>query len=135
MKILPENYRRLMSPEDRAKFDQHTIEEIRPKWEAKTERDLQKQIYSWLKLHDYFFVWSRMDKKTTGIIGTPDFCIAYKGYFVGVECKTEDGLLTREQAAAFKKIEAQGGLTYIVRSFEEFVAILKGPKPTKDNGR
>jgi hypothetical protein len=56
MRILPENYRRLLSPEDRRQLNQHTIAEIRPKWEAKQEKDLQKQIYSWLRLHGLFFM-------------------------------------------------------------------------------
>jgi len=125
MKILPENFRKCLSPEDREKINQHTIEEIRPKWQDKSEKALQKQIYSWLNLHGYFFVWSRMDKKTTGIPGTPDFVFPYKNYFVAVECKTETGKLSMEQSIAFSSIEKQGGLCYVVRSFDQFLAIFK----------
>jgi hypothetical protein len=79
LKTLPENYRRLLSAQDRKEIGQLTIDEIRPKWEGKLEKDLQKQIYSWLRLHGYFFVWSRTDKKSTGILGTPDFVLVHNG--------------------------------------------------------
>ena len=50
-----------------------TAEEALAKQAAKSERDLQKQIASLLSLKGIQFFSQRMDKRTRGKVGQPDF--------------------------------------------------------------
>jgi len=71
---------RLMSPEDRKSFGKAgmTAEEALFKAKAKSERDLQKLIISYLGLKGIVPIWARMDKKTTTPLGTMDLLFAVR---------------------------------------------------------
>jgi hypothetical protein len=70
-----------------------------------------------------------MDKRTGSTVGTPDFGIPIAhvncGY-LAIECKTTTGKITTEQFIASLQIGKQGGDYRVVRSFDDFLRILKG---------
>ncbi|MDD2707537.1 MAG: hypothetical protein PHV34_05960 [Verrucomicrobiae bacterium] len=64
--VIPEQYLRHMSDEDRRAFGKagRTMEEINNENEVKNEKNLQNQIAGLLRLRGIAFSWCRMDKKT-----------------------------------------------------------------------
>jgi hypothetical protein len=66
-----------------------------------------------------------MDRKTSNQVGTPDFLFALLGKPVAVECKSEGGKLTSEQALTLHKMGVDGWQCFVVRSFNEFQAIIQ----------
>ena len=126
MKILPESYRRLLTPEQRREIGQPTIEESKSKGEVRIEKDLQRLIYLELTRRGLFFHYSRMDKKTRSAKGTPDFAFPIrKSGYIAIECKTSTGSLTEEQAEVRSSILKQGGDYTVVRTFDEFLNLMK----------
>lgn len=92
---------------------------------AGEERKLQKLIANYLSLHEIYFEQDRMDKRTRGKIGRPDFRICYRGRFLAIECKTENGKLSCEQAREMAKIRKNGGSAYLVLCLEDVQRILR----------
>lgn len=74
MKVLPDSYLRCMSAKDRKSMGKagQTAAETLAKADVKTEKDLQKAIISLLRLKGFEPIVSRMDKRTSNNIGTPD---------------------------------------------------------------
>src|SRR5438105_3384705 len=80
-----------------------------PPHEVKTEKLLQEQIANWLRQHDTWFCRSRMDRKTSNGLGTPDFLFTWpyqRGGFapVAVECKIGNATLSEEQERVRKEM-------------------------------
>jgi hypothetical protein len=94
--------------------------------DAKVERELHKLIINELLRRGIFFIHSRMDRKSTQALGTPDFAFVIGGLPVAVECKTATGSLTQEQRAVSILMQHNGWAYHIVRSFDEFRAVLLG---------
>jgi len=90
-----------MSPEDRKKFGVETREEMTKKIEAKSEKQLQDQIVAYAGYRGIKVIRSRMDKKSTNNVGTPDllFCVMVQGFprGIAIETKFGTGTCTREQ--------------------------------------
>ena len=51
--------------------------------------------------------------------GVPDIIICYKGYFLGVECKTKKGRVSELQKATLFLIQKAGGHAIIARSLDD----------------
>jgi hypothetical protein len=112
MNVLPTNILSRMSPADQRACSPtgRTPAETRAAAVAKDERELQRQIGSYLRLLGIWHVQSRTDRRTSNTLGTPDFLLAYKGRFVAWEAKCPWSTSLRpEQAAAKVAIEKQGG--------------------------
>lgn len=83
------------------------------------ERDLHDQIIDLCRSRGWFYVHSRMDRKSTTGVGTPDFVIALPGgATLWLECKRKGGKTTTEQAAALAQLRRNGHLACVVDSFE-----------------
>jgi hypothetical protein len=67
---------RMIGKADRQKFGLRTLDEVAAQSEVKSERELHKQVANLLRLRGIEFVESRMDRKTTNQVGTPDFLFA-----------------------------------------------------------
>lgn len=74
--VLPENMLRCMSAKDRQELGQKTASEILEAGEAKSERELQKQIVGLLRLKGIEVNVSRTDKRKTDRVGWPDITFA-----------------------------------------------------------
>jgi len=53
------------------------------------------------------------------LTGSPDIVGIVAGRFVGLECKTEDGIVSDDQDKFLADIDAAGGYAAVVRSVEE----------------
>lgn len=82
---LPDNIKKMMRPEDRKSLGVAglTNEEAIQRAQVKSERDLQKLIEALLRLKGVEPIRSRMDRKTSNNLGTPDFLFAVKGMIEG----------------------------------------------------
>ena len=90
---------------------------------AKCEADIQEQIESLLKSYgrDCYYYRARMDKPTTGRVGTPDFIGWIRGRPFMLEVKRPGGKQTREQAGELMRGQLAGAESAIVYSLEEAV--------------
>lgn len=115
--------------EDEAKYqDRHAPRPV------KHESDLHDDIEKELKRRGWYYVHSRMDRATTQAKGVPDFIVAVplqRGVACGhsrtlwIEAKGANGKLTPEQAGALAWLDRDGHETAIVRSLEEFLALIQ----------
>lgn len=120
---LPEHFLSKLPPEERAKLGRAgmTSEEAQARYEAKTEKELQKQIWHFLTRNKIAFFQPRMDRKTTTRKGSPDFLCAVEGAFVAIEtkCKNTQGKLTPEQKEMMTYVINSGGIYLLIYSLEE----------------
>ena len=96
------------------------------KEDEKLERELHKLIANELLRRVIFAIHSRMDRKSTQALGTPDWCFVVAGKPVAVECKTATGQLTKEQKAVSVLMMHNGWCYNVVRSFDEFRCVIHG---------
>lgn len=90
-----------------------TPDECRQKWERGEEAKLQGLVANFLNLRGIYFETDRMDRKTSGKRGRPDFRICYRGRWVAVECKAEGGKLSHEQTQTLAAIRKSGGVAIV----------------------
>lgn len=115
-----------MAPADRAALARLTSAEARAAAVAKDERELQKQLSGYLRLLNLWHVQSRMDKRTSNTVGTPDFVFPYRGRWVAWEVKCPwSRALRPEQAHARERIIEQGGEWRLITSLAEAQAHLR----------
>ena len=90
------------------------------------ERDLQDRIAKHCRDNGWLYIQSRMDRATTTVKGTPDFVILMNaGTGVLIECKVGKAKLTPEQSAWKLHAENLGHTVHVVRSFKEFLEVVK----------
>lgn len=124
---IPKHIRRLMPKEDRADMGKAamTNEEAQAKLDGRREKELQENIASLLRQRDIVFFWQRMDRKTTGTVGWPDFTFSVGGKACAFEVKLPKGHLTGEQMQMHIAMMKNGWLVRVVRSEQEAVEQLE----------
>jgi hypothetical protein len=137
MKTLPENILRRLSKEDRAQGGKGfaTSAEANANHEARSEREIHKQIEQWLNLHGIVYIHSRTDKRTTNAVGLPDFvfvrrcviaaCVERAVPFA-IEIKLPGKEPTKEQAETMLDMKANGWTCAVAHSLKEFIEIVTG---------
>ncbi len=91
-----------------------------------TEKDLHDQIEAECRKRIWPYIHSRMDMMSTISVGAPDFVIAAEGgRTFWIECKTKNGKQTIEQKGWQLMLEKNHNRYHIVRSFSEFLEIVK----------
>ena len=92
------------------------------------ESDIQSDILKALDElgHDCWYVWHRMDKRTTCKRGTPDIVGAYKGRPFAIEVKRPGKKVTPEQAGELMLAKLAGVATGVATSVEEAMRIVCG---------
>ena len=125
--FLPNHVLEKMCPEDRKKLGKAgmTIREAMEKAIAKSEKDLQEQIASWLRLHEIAFYRAAMHKKTTGTVGWPDFTFAVKGRACALEVKFGANNPEPAQYECMAGMRKNGWRVRVVRSLEESIAAIQ----------
>jgi hypothetical protein len=116
---LPEHVRRLIPKAERKKLGTPTNEDVARESAAKSEKELQRQIYNYLRTREIEPCWHRTDKRSTATIGWPDFTFAHNGIPFAWEVKLETGKLEPEQKALAPKLVANGWHYAIIRSLDE----------------
>lgn len=133
--VIPQHIARLMSPEDRQVFGKGamTAEDALARAELKSERDLQRQIVGLLRLKGIEPIVSRMDRKTSNNVGTPDilFAVVLKPWNTRVavawECKFAKGALSLEQQQMAVRMSTppNGWVVKTIRSVDEAILELQ----------
>lgn len=104
------------------------------------ESELQKQAMEYLARAvpgGFFFRVERKGRQLYGAHsattpGTPDILGCVQGRFVGIELKAKWGVMSDSQEAFRGRVEAVGGLYYMVKTLKELeqvVAEARGAKP------
>lgn len=116
-----------MSPTDRALIGRPAL--TRPERQEKAgiaqERDLHKLIWNELLRREIFAIHSRMDKRTTNAVGTPDFCMAINGRPVAMEVKLPGNTLSDDQEKVRSRMIRNGWLYFVVFSFDEAISAIE----------
>lgn len=88
------------------------------------ERDLQRRILQALRTQGGW--WVKFQAGRYAQRGVPDILGSYRGRFVALEVKTEEGGPTELQARTLLEIRRSGqGIAYIVRSVEQAINIVR----------
>lgn len=91
---------------------------------ATSERQLQDNISRLLRSSLIVFFWQRMDRRTTGVVGTPDYLFAVNGHACAFEVKMPGQKLTPEQTALHIGMRANGWRVWIIYNEREAVDAL-----------
>jgi Nuclease-related domain len=109
--------------------------EAQEKFKAGEERKFQAEVANYLVLHRIYFRKDRMDKKTRGKQGEPDFIVCYRGRFLGIECKTIAGKMSGEQVKAMADIIRSGGSFCMAKSLSDVQGVLRQIDAEMKNGQ
>ena len=100
-----------------------------------TESEIQKAILGYLTIKRIFHYRQnqgtiKTDRdtyyKATSINGIPDIICIKDGIYIGLEVKTSTGKLNANQIETHKRIQAAGGLVFVVRSLDDVRKIFEG---------
>ena len=89
-----------------------------------SEKRFEEQVKKWLKEHGAWYVktWSNGVQRS----GIPDLIVCWKGHFIGLELKAENGRPSALQIHEVEQIWKAGGKAFITRpsDWEEVKKIL-----------
>jgi hypothetical protein len=122
--LLPDSVISKMNPKDRPR-GWVSGEEAQRRFKRGEEKNLQRLVANWLNLQGIYYEQERMDKRTSGKVGRPDFRCCVKGKFVAIECKAEGCKLTDEQVHEFSRIHMSGGVTLIAWSLQDVISFIQ----------
>lgn len=126
--IIPNHILEKMNPKDRPKGPEGlTVREVYERASKRAEKEIQEEIANYLRQRNIPFQRTRMDKKTTGTIGWPDFTFPFDGKFYGLEVKARGCGETTEQSYCLGMIRDCGGVAFVVHSVQEVVNLLLRP--------
>lgn len=90
-----------------------------------SEKQLQKEISQLLNLRGIWFAWSRTDRPTHNIKGTPDFIFSIGGKSLAMECKVGNNDLSDDQKYVRAKMESNGWTYQVIYTTAEAFEFLK----------
>lgn len=90
-------------------------------WSQKEERKIQDEIAAWLRVKGIPTNRSRMDRKSTGTKGYPDFCCHWGPMCILIEVKTATGKPSECQKEFHALCEAAGTPVLAARSAQEAI--------------
>lgn len=86
------------------------------------ETQLQQRVISYL---DGLQVFNFRYQAASNQYGMPDIIAIYKGYFVGLELKTDDGKPTELQLRMLNAIKTAGGYASIIREVTDVMNLFQ----------
>lgn len=86
------------------------------------ESKIQKEILAYLRKNKIFHLRFQAQ---TNINGIPDIICCYKGLFIGLELKQENGRATELQKRKLEAINNAGGIGVIIKSLKEVEDLFK----------
>lgn len=112
-----------------ARYQARGIKVQTPSEAVEIEGKLHDDILDYCRKQGWYVVHSRMDKKTTNALGTPDFIIAMSdGRIVWIEAKAKGRKPTKDQMAACCWLNKLGHCYYIVYSMTQFLIAIGSVK-------
>lgn len=123
---IPENISKLMSATDRKAIgvNARTHGEACLVHDLRLEKTLQKLIRNELLRRGIVHQWCRMDKKTTGTPGWPDFYWPMAGRPLWLEAKSETGKCSEDQLKCHEALSKQGACGRVVTNFDQVKVFL-----------
>lgn len=91
--------------------------------ELKSEKELQEQITGFLERNGTVVIRSRMDKKTSINVGTPDLLFSIRSRAVGFEVKLPGQKPTEQQRNMMQRMTENGWICRVVESYPQAVKI------------
>lgn len=89
------------------------------------ESDLHQDIIDLCRRRGWFYVRSRMDRRTTQAIGVPDFIIAADdGKTIWIECKAKGNKASNEQLATITFLKAKGHVAAVCYSMADVMELV-----------
>ena len=87
---------------------------------GQAENNITKRIKDFLKSKNIWYVKYFANAFTS--VGVPDILACVKGYFVGIEVKTDIGVVSEIQKYQGQQIQKSGGKWFVVRpkNFDDF---------------
>jgi hypothetical protein len=115
---LPQHMVDKIDPRDRPKGDKRfeTTAETIQKFIRGEELREQRIYLAWLQFRQLTFDYSRSDRKTTGILGVPDFRVWHGPYYLLLEFKAKDGRVSEVQEEWHDQARKNGITVYIVHT-------------------
>lgn len=102
-----------------------TVVESTPKPKVAIESDLHEKVEDYCRERGWWYLHSRMDRKTTVGVGTPDFCIArHGGRMVFMELKRTGGKATAAQLANLAHLRHLGHVAEVVDNWEDCLRLM-----------
>lgn len=95
------------------------------KYQAVQEKELQRDIAAYLRLHGIWFDQDAINKRRRGTKGACDFQFAYRGVPIGCEAKTDKGKLSPDQERAHEQMRANGWRIIVARSVADLQALFR----------
>jgi hypothetical protein len=95
------------------------------KAEIKSEKQLQDQIVGFLERNNVVVIRSRMDRKTSINVGTPDLLFSVRMRAVAFEVKLPGKKPTEEQRNLMLRMTGNGWACFIIHSYDEAVEVFK----------
>lgn len=97
------------------------------------EGDLHDDIIRLCKARSWFYVHSRMDKRTTQACGVPDFIIAMDdGKTAWIECKAKGNKPSNEQLATITFLKAKGHIAGLAYNMADVLNLIYGSQLTSE---
>jgi hypothetical protein len=119
-----ESFRRA-NPDIFQKESPRPEDHLRSKDEVKTEKILQEQIVGFLERNNVVVIRSRMDRKTSTNVGTPDLLFSLNGKAIAFEVKLPGHKPTKEQTDMMQRMTRNGWLCEVVYTYDEAVQIYR----------
>lgn len=108
-----------------AKFAPNT-DKPKPEGPSVPEKEIHRLILLECNRRGFLALHGSMAHRTFRTIGEPDITILMPaGRVLFVEAKTRSGRISEEQEAFARRAQLLGHTVHIVRSFEEFIQLLK----------
>lgn len=126
--VLPDNFLRCMSRDDRKKLGKAgmTREEVIREQNVRRESELKKLVIEYIRLHDVHWIHdTRSDRPHTGPVGTPDLLFAYRAIPCAIELKYGKGTSSDAQKGAIDQMMRDGWETLVARNLDDVMAFLK----------
>lgn len=125
--IIPEHFLRLMPEADRRAMGKAgmTIPEIADRNAAKLEKQIHDQIEAYLRIQGITYRHDRMDRKTTGTVGWPDFTFAVNGAPVAIEVKRPGQRPTADQIDVMAGLVRDGWNVRVVFGVADVVDLVR----------
>jgi hypothetical protein len=123
-KSLPDSLLKRVNPADRRAAGlpppvSEIVSRAAAKSDLKREKELQIEIENWLRLRGLTAIRSRMDRKTSNNVGTPDFIFAVRGRAVALEAKLPGKRPTPEQERFLCALVGDGWFVSVVHTLDE----------------
>lgn len=95
-----------------------------PEQAVEREKDLHDDIKDECRRRGWIPIFSRMDRKTSNPVGTPDFIIAtHDGRTLYCECKSRTGKLSAAQRATIAWLLKNKQIVAVIGSMRDFYAV------------